>query len=348
MRVWILVSLFSLLFALAVGEIFLRLSWHNPYRNELPDLWVPVRVHHPHKDWVIDRSSLGMEPRKVTLRTDERGYILPHVVDEDPALTVAFLGGSTTACVAVQEDLRFPALTASLLTRRGIPTRALNAARPGGALHDSVNLLLNHVVVDDPDVVVLMHATNDIGFLSRPSGYAFRMSKPVRFGDLGRWGIQMVSGHSYLTAFGRQIATHRPPGSDTAGAVRKNDPSRPPIDRAPFEARLRAYVGLAEAFGIVPVLMTQPLSTSATALTPDWADAGNQDRFNASIRSVARETGTLLIDLVASLQEIDGWDDAGRYFYDGMHVTDDGSRLYAGLIAEALEATDLAAAKRAP
>src|SRR5437867_8610086 len=79
--------------------------------------------------------------------------------------TVAFLGGSTTECVAVQEDLRFPALVSVLLAQQGLKVNTLNAGRSGNALHDALNNLLNHVINDHPDFVVLMHVSNDIGYL---------------------------------------------------------------------------------------------------------------------------------------------------------------------------------------
>jgi lysophospholipase L1-like esterase len=101
-------------------------------------------------------------------------------------VTIAFLGGSTTACNAVQEDARFPGLVGRLLTEPGISTNGLNAVRSGGTLHDTLNVLLNHVLPDEPDIVVVMHATNDIGVLHHQKSYDSRTGAAVRLADLAK------------------------------------------------------------------------------------------------------------------------------------------------------------------
>jgi lysophospholipase L1-like esterase len=89
-----------------------------------------------------------------------------------------------------------------------------------------------------------------------------------------------------------------------------------------------------------PVLMTQPLSSSRNALRSDWADLGNQDVFNAIIREVGRQEDVLVIDLVTDLrEEIADWNAPMHLFWDGMHVTDEGSRVVGKEIARALRPT---------
>ncbi len=83
--------------------------------------------------------------------------------------------------------------------------------------------------------------------------------------------------------------------------------------------------------------MTQPLSVSTNRLTPDWADLGNQDIFNAIVRQVGQEEGVLVIDLVRHLiEEVPNWNQPDQVFWDGMHVNDRGSRLYGEFIARDL------------
>ena len=195
-----------------------------------------------------------------------------------------------------------------------------------------------------------MHAVNDIGILSRPAGYGQRMGSPVRASDLVKWAVQMLSSRSHLVALVRHVQVLR------SGEVRsfdhvqaKNSPTRPKAPLKPFEQRLRAFVHLCRDFGIEPVLMTQPLSSSRSALTPDWTDLGNQDRFNMIVREVAASEGALLIDLVEHLREdVRGWDEPMKIFYDGLHVTDEGSDVYATHIASRLlpSAIEIAANKR--
>jgi hypothetical protein len=104
-----------------------------------------------------------------------------------------------------------------------------------------------------------------------------------------------------------------------------------------YERRLRTFVWISRAFGIEPVLMTQPLANIRNAFTPDWVDPRNQDVFNHIIRKVGAEEGAIVIDLVRHLVEnIEGWNQHMKIFYDGMHVTDRGSEVYAEYIAERL------------
>jgi lysophospholipase L1-like esterase len=109
------------------------------------------------------------------------------------------------------------------------------------------------------------------------------------------------------------------------------------IPREEYEKRLRAFVRLSRAFGIEPVLMTQPLATIRNGFTPDWVEPRNQEVFNQLMRTVGAEEGAVVIDLARYLVEhVEGWNDPLKLFYDGVHVTDRGSEVYAGYIAERL------------
>lgn len=329
----------SVIVALILGEIALRLFWHNPYRAESPDRVVRLRMQHDNTDHVLDRSAIDGNEPQTRLRTNERGYIQPAPPFSSGDVTVAFLGGSTTECIVVQEELRFPALTAELLKERGARINALNAARAGNTLHDSINVLFNHVLLDKPDVVVIMHATNDIGVLRRDPNYSSRMGQHVSLASQGKWAAQELSSRSYLAALIRRVATFSrvAPGDGNRSPWRTDAAVADQFHIDQFAARLRVFIHICRDFGIEPVMMTQPLSGTTTELTPEWADLGAQDRFNEMIRSVGKELDATVIDLADHLKRnVPGWDEPMHVFYDGMHVTDRGSRIYAEHIAEKL------------
>jgi GDSL-like Lipase/Acylhydrolase family len=330
---------FASLITLGASELGLRLLWHNPYRHESPDHLLKIRLNHPSTDHIFSRALVNSENPQGRLRTDARSYLLPSFQYSDPDATVAFLGGSTTECVAVQEDLRFPALVSGLLAEQGWKVNTLNAARSGNALHDSLNILLNHLIIDRPDIVVLMHASNDIGYLSHgDENFRSRMGHPVSIADLGKWFLQMASSNLYSAALVRYSATsesHRP--KDPAGNWRNNTSliNKVPIDT--YRQRLQAFINICRAFGIEPVLMTEPFSGSTNVLTPHWINRAAQDRFNAVISEVGDREGVLVIDLVRHLQErVPEWNKPMEIFYDAIHVTDKGSRVYAQHITERL------------
>ncbi len=330
----------SLGVALLLGEALLRIVWHNPFASGSLGQVVRLRTHRANSEFVVDRSLIDKDPARVQLRADERSYIRPSFRYPDPDVTIAFLGGSTTECSIVQEELRFPALVSELLAGSGIRANTLNAGKSGNTLHDSLNVLLNHSVRDAPDIAVLMHATNDMGVLAREGHYGSRMGAPVRLREIGLWSLQWLSSSVHLAGVLRAALGERLGGErerNWASVARRNDPDQPEVPLGPYRARLRAYVRTARAFGIEPVLVVQPLSSSTNELTPDWADLGNQDRFNAVVREVGGEEGVRVIDLVALLEaEVPDWREPMRIFYDGMHVTDEGSRVYARLIAKEL------------
>jgi lysophospholipase L1-like esterase len=238
----------------------------------------------------------------------------------------------------VQEDVRFPALVSRLLAEQGLKVNTLNAARSGNTLHDSLNVLLNHVVYDRPNIVVLMHASNDTGVLARDGDYWSRTGSPVASKDLGKWFVQMASSDLYVAALVRHSATSSIFRPQDQGGDWRHDSSlinKIPVDL--YRQRLKAFVHICRDFGIQPVLMTEPFSGSTNSLTPDWIDRTAQDRFNTIIRAVGEEEGIPVIDLVRHLQErVPEWNKPMEIFYDAIHVTDKGSQIYAKHIAERL------------
>lgn len=331
----------AVLITLVVFELGLRVLWHNPYRHESPDLLLRIRLNHSNIDHIFSRALWDQANTQVRLRTDARSYIRPSFQYSDPDATVAFLGGSTTECLAVQEDLRFPALVSQLLAKQGLKVNTLNAGRSGNTTHDALNILLNHVVDDRPDFVVLMEASNDIGTLARDGDY-YGMGPPVSSTDLGKWFLQIASSRVSLAALARTATlSHLLPAPrdprDPKGNWRYDAALFSKVPANLYRQRLKAFVHICRDFGIQPVLMTQPFSGSTNSLTPGWVDATAQDKFNTIIREVGKEEGVLVIDLVHHLQErVPKWNQPMEVFYDAIHVNDEGSRIYAQHITERL------------
>ena len=121
----------SAMVAVLASEVVLRCCWHNPYANELPDRMVKLRLLHANADHQIDRSDIDGRKPNIRFRMDERSYILPSFQFENPDCTIAFLGGSTTECCAVDEPVRFPALVSTLLEQQSIRATTLNAGTSG-------------------------------------------------------------------------------------------------------------------------------------------------------------------------------------------------------------------------
>ena len=332
-----LLVLISFVASAFLCEGLLRLIWDNPFHGQARhERYVPLRMHIPLEEVIIDRSAVTPDSPTVVMRIDERGYIRPTRRFPNADATVIFLGGSTTECAAVDEELRFPALVSTLFEERyGLRITTLNAGVAGNTMHHSLNLLLNHAVADRPDVAIIMHASNDIGVLARRGSY--RLSEPIDARTPLLWLIHEGSNYSSLVAALRtwlRLDRAKPLPFEVRAEW---TPERTVITSDEFVARLRAFVRVARAFGIEPVLMTQPVISVRTPLTPDWTDPVNQEIFNHEIRRVAAEEGAALIDLVRHLfEDVEGWDQPMKVFYDGVHVTNFGSQVYADHIVERL------------
>jgi hypothetical protein len=154
-----------------------------------------------------------------------------------------------------------------------------------------------------------------------------------------KWTAQQLSSYSYLVALARRslISEHISPG-DGERTRWRNDPARAEtIPTAAYASRLRLFVHLCRDFGIEPVMMTEPLAGAANELTPAWADLGAQDRFNELIRTIGNEENAAVIDLANHVKRnVPDWEKPMTMFYDGMHVTDRGSRIYAEYVVERL------------
>ena len=337
----IFLVLLSLGVSAAFSELLLRLLWTNPYRHELTERVVLLRMHHGLRDLPVNRAAVNPESPRAQLRTDERSYILPSKRFEKPDRTIAFIGGSTTECAALDEEQRFPPLVSRLLEGKGLRVNVLNAGLSGNTTQDALNIVLNHLEQDHPDVAVLMEAANDVGVLQADGSYRTREAELVSPGSAARWPLQLASSHLWLAGALRSfltLATVPPPEVlDTSRAV--EPPAVPPGE---YVKRLRAFAGLCRAFGIQPVLMTQPSVSTPSKDTPRWVNARNQQAFNDALRGVAREENVPLVDLAQHLVDtVPDWEKPNRVFYDGIHVTADGSRIYAEYITQRLAETVL-------
>lgn len=331
----ILLAVISTIAVVLIIELALRAFWSNPYAGSGADKILKLRIHHVNINQEFDRRQIDEKHPIVSYRTNDRSYIEPAFRYENPDLTIAFLGGSTTESIAVAENKRFPFLVSKFFEDKGVKVNSLNAARSGGTLHDSINVLLNHVILENPDVVVLMHATNDIGVLKTDNDYRSRMGHDISISDVGRYTVQLASTRLAFIGLIRAALT-------TSVFQRKDDINYSTVkieNLEPFEARLKIFVAICRAFEIVPILMTQPLAGNIkNQMTPKWIDANAQKVFNQTIREIGSKTGTAIIDLESYiLSNIQNERELKQIFYDGMHVSDYGSTIYARHITERIQ-----------
>ena len=283
------------------------------------------------------------------LDVDADGFIEPATIHADPDLRIVFVGGSTTECLYVTPDLRFPYLAGRLLERElGASVNALNGGKSGNNLMHSLLAVIGKVLPLRPDYLVLMHNVNDLGVLTRAGSYWNNSSDFALVRRRKRDIESVVRDIRDMSVPRTYRAVRRTLRGELFGAARAATLPVPAPDADgagdDFESALRSVVGVARAWGVRPVLMTQVVSGSPTEEV-----AGNylaEDKlkrrgfsadtfasahlfFNAIIRHVAATEGIPLIDLAGEKWERDD-------LYDGLHFSDQGSERAARHISRSL------------
>ena len=310
---------------------------------------------------VRESDDLVQKPYRV--RTDARGFMLPYNRYEKPDLTLIFLGGSTVACIYVEEENRYPYLVGQLLSQKtGKKITSINSGVGGNNSLHSLDILLNKLIPARPDVVVMMHNINDLVALIYDQTYWSK--NPTRAAIVNFSFYKNLTGLKALSTLARDMyipnlhAATRILSKKIFGKKVK-DPDdefaairgkKLTVDQAhildEFKMNLNTFIHICRARRITPVLMTQfnrykanPDPKVLKAMQGFESDSKIPvgefielyARFNDAIREVGKENGVLVIDLAALIPQ------DKQYIYDVVHLNTRGSQLAAQLISERLE-----------
>lgn len=293
------------------------------------------------------------------VKIDGEGFIEPSKVHQNAAVEIVFLGGSTTACVVVQDSLRFPYLAGRLLEKEtALTINSYNAGRSGNDAIDSYIRLLNIIVKKQPDYVVLMHNVNDIiNIIYTGSYWSMLNNNRLKVSSFERFENNRMANFSFGKKEGifpntrlaiQKLSTKLFPDSaafDEWKSIREIpleiDTVRLYLD---FESALQSFVHTCKAWNIEPVLMTQQNRISMEDSSFVYNQVSLQKKLenrttigdfqiiyshaNSIIRKVAEENQLLLIDLDRSIPK------EKEYMYDAIHLTDEGSQQAAKNICE--------------
>ena len=310
---------------------------------------------------VRESDDLVQKPYRV--RTDARGFMLPYNRYEKPDLTVIFLGGSTVACIYVEEENRFPYLAGNLLEQKtGKKITSINSGVGGNNSLHSLDILLNKIIPVRPDVVVMMHNINDLVALIYDQTYWSK--NPTRAAIVNFSFYKNLTGLKALSTLARdiyipnlhaatRILSHKIFGNklkdpdDEFASIRGKKLT---VDQAhildEFKMNLNTFINICRARRITPVLMTQfnrykanPDPKVLKAMQGFESDSKIPvgefmelyASFNAAIREVGKQNGVLVIDLAALIPQ------DKQYLYDVVHLNTRGSQLAAQLISERLQ-----------
>lgn len=271
----------------------------------------------------------------------------------DPAVRrVLCLGGSTTYGEKLQRTEAYPAVLEQLLDRStpGVRWQVHNA---GVGWHTSMHSLLRYVSAFArwrPDVVIVMHAFNDVYQTSegRFTSGAFRDDYGHFFGALGL----RVNPRDGFDQTVHELLLQNPLARTWYSDLRAADAAPRPVDllRAlpSFRRNMSELVRRARDDGALVVLVAEPFSyrdgMSAEELShlfyrnyyDDYAEvptlAAQTDAmraFDAAVADVARQQGAVFVDAEAALPK------SGKFFIDDVHFTAAGARVVAETIFRA-------------
>jgi len=331
--------------------------------------YINLREYQPNLD-VVDlpsdktlQEADGLEKKAYRVRTDANGFILPYKHYEKPDFEVIFLGASTTACIYVDEESRFPALVGNLLEEKtGKQVTSINSGVGGNNSLHSLDILLNKVIPLKPDVVVMLHNINDLVALIYDKTYWSR--NPTRqpiidyklYKDLtGLKAVSTLARDTYIPnlhvafrslskkIFGKQV---KDPEDEFAYIRGKKIVFDPAQILAEFKMNLQTFINICTARRITPVLMTQfnryqadpdpKIREAMAGFEKDSKISARQfkeiyDRFNEAVVEVGQRNGVLVIDLARLIPQ------ESAYMYDVVHLKTAGSQLAARIISDRLQ-----------
>ncbi|MBX9767438.1 MAG: SGNH/GDSL hydrolase family protein, partial [Bdellovibrionales bacterium] len=305
------------------------------------DLWIS-----PTPEYRVGTNDLSEGPYRV--RTDNDGFIKSATTHEDPELTIAFIGGSTTECLYMDENKRFPAVSAALLEQKtGIKTNAINAGVSGANTLHAINTMINKILPIKPKIIVLMENINDLATQAHLGGYwnTHRTRSQIQIATPDLSGTTAV-----FRALLPEISWLFLNAKFVSRDEFKEERSKTIVPKiaewsGEFEMNIKAFIELCRVRNILPVLMTQPnrftpapdpliLNLAARWTTPSFSYPEFLNAYramNETLRQAAREKNVLLIDLDQKIPK------TKEFVYDTVHFNPTGAALAAEIISEELK-----------
>lgn len=303
------------------------------------------RNHLPYTDNVFTK--------QYRVEIDGNGFIAPSRRHDAPDKVIVFLGGSTTECMFVDQDQRFPYLTGRILEQEtGARINSYNGGMSGSNSLNALDILVNKVIPLKPDAVVFMENINDLSTLLYEGTYWHegKARSPLetlkKRQMVGKLLKEMFIPHLNYAYKNLKKTLSGQEDDEFAGARGKKLVFDQVKMERDFAANLQTLVCTCKAWSIVPVLMTQanritdrPDPVVAAYIARDGGGSGIgyerfkalYDAFNDAIREVGRKNRVMVIDLAREVPP------DKKYLYDLVHFNDAGSQLAAQIIAARLK-----------
>lgn len=351
-----------ILLSLAGAEVILRYTWTPPpglydyshtfiRRKIRPGVDIPY-----HGD-----ASTGFAG-EFHLQGGPIGYRTKSVLSREKspeAYRIIFMGGSTTACTYLPQEMTFSQLVEDNLNTQGLPKRieCANAGVDGSAARDTLTHLIFDVSFTNLDCLVVMQGVNDLSLgLSRdfqPDASNRRMglskaksSYEEYFGDPHPYLYQLYKAFTRRHSK-RFTLAHIREVRERLSYIERTEITEFPNVRY-FIRDMKLIASTCRALGIRLIFVTQ-CSLYADNLSPeveqhlgipfpeeDGLNPSNpsmrrgMDTYNDAIRNLAAEMGVELIDLEKAVPK------TLENHYDHVHFSVNGSKKVAEVLADYL------------
>ena len=332
---------------------------------------INLRENHPESNRVIRpedpilQNSDNLIDQEYPFRTDGNGFLLPNNNHANPDHKIIFIGGSTTECIYVKENNRFPYLVGQLIEEKTNKLiNSYNSGKSGNSAVHSLDVLLNKIIPMEPDMVVIMHAINDYALLTYDHTYwpvgttrstiiTIKDHLPKVKKETFIWHLKGLFRSIYPNIYykiflvkERILHPPKPKKPYDEWADRRHMVKDRDFDfmQKEFKWILQTLVTVSKTREILPVLITQanrfkdnPDEFILKSMNPLLSGGityetfkKEYDTFNEIIREVAKENEIPLIDLAKLVPQ------EKEYMYDSIHYNDTGSKFVANIISEKL------------
>jgi len=310
---------------------FLRIRHHSP------NLLVTMR---PTTDEQLD--SCFLEIKDYVLRTDTNGFIVTDKNHMTADLKFAFFGGSTTACLLVDEDKRMPELVTRKLEKIcNARINVWNCGQVGTHSYHSLNFLTNCAWHLRPDYALFYGNVNDIAVLMHYGTYNNTNPDKALFFSLTEFDKRYKPKEGIVLSL---LSLFQPkPEKDDDYADIRGQPliTDSEIIMTEITKVYKTIISTCKANNIQPVLITQV--NNFDKLSYEWLLKNVPDikpsreeyyaiirllnEYNKTLKKVAESENAILIDLEQISFPLD-------HFYSALHYNNKGAEAVSKIIAE--------------
>ncbi|MGA8572467.1 MAG: SGNH/GDSL hydrolase family protein [Desulfobaccales bacterium] len=350
----------SLFVALSICEVSLR--FYNPlgFRIKGDNIILPVN-----KTEILYHDNPTKIGAVVVHHNNSLGFKGPEPPrDFANWLTVVTVGGSTTECLEIAEDKTWPHVLGVQLQHDFNKLWLDNAGFCGQSTYGHYILMHDFIDKLQPKVAVFLIGINEVG-VSNPREFDTRMGTKISFRSLDKF-LAALAYRSEVASAALNLYRYYFPKSVQAYGERKMGEldltTLPTLQLTQaqkaallkthaekyvpaYEARLRRLLTITEDHHIIPVLLTQPVVYGKAIDDETGLDLGKivvangmngevgwqvLELYNDVTRRVGAEEHLLVIDEAREMPK------SSRDYYDLMHFSDAGAKVFADIAARHL------------